>query len=161
MWHKGFRWHHVKSDILKEGPGTKHPGSRGIAEHQIPSAKSHKHPVIKQLSSESKTQLVNQRKQSSYRRAYIHMVVIFYKMISSAYHERNNNNIGKQYVKYCSIAWWRHEMETFSALLTVCEGNSRVTGESPPPPKKKKKKKKACDAELWCFLWSAPEQTVE
>ena len=28
-------------------------------------------------------------------------------------------------------AWWRHEMETFSALLTLCEGNSPVTGEFP------------------------------
>ena len=31
------------------------------------------------------------------------------------------------------LAWWRHQMETFSALLALC------------------------DAELWCFLWSAPE----
>ena len=22
MWHKGVRWHHDESDILKEGPGT-------------------------------------------------------------------------------------------------------------------------------------------
>ena len=22
IWHKGVRWHHVESDILKEGPGT-------------------------------------------------------------------------------------------------------------------------------------------
>ena len=49
----------------------KHHGRWGIAEHQIPSiqvlfkgnTKSHKHPGIKLLSSESKTQLVNQRKQ--------------------------------------------------------------------------------------------------
>ena len=27
--------------------------------------------------------------------------------------------------------WWRHEMETFSALLTLCAGNSPVTGKSP------------------------------
>ena len=27
--------------------------------------------------------------------------------------------------------WWRHQMETFSALLAVCEGNSLVTGEFP------------------------------
>ena len=26
-------------------------------------------------------------------------------------------------------AWWRHQMETFSALLTLCAGNSPVTGE--------------------------------
>ena len=28
-------------------------------------------------------------------------------------------------------AWWRHQMETFSALLTLCAGNSPVTGEFP------------------------------
>ena len=26
-------------------------------------------------------------------------------------------------------AWWRHQMETFSALLALCAGNSPVTGE--------------------------------
>ena len=30
-----------------------------------------------------------------------------------------------------AIAWWRHKMETFSALLALCAGNSPVTGESP------------------------------
>ena len=29
------------------------------------------------------------------------------------------------------ITWWRHQMETFSALLTLCAGNSPVTGEFP------------------------------
>ena len=28
-------------------------------------------------------------------------------------------------------AWWRHQMETFSALLALCVGNSPVTGEFP------------------------------
>ena len=28
-------------------------------------------------------------------------------------------------------SWWRHEMETFSALLALCAGNSPVTGEFP------------------------------
>ena len=41
---------------------------------------------------------------------------------------------------------------TFSALLALCEGNSPVTRRNPLS--------KASDAELWCFLWSAPEQTV-
>ena len=27
--------------------------------------------------------------------------------------------------------WWRHQMETFSALLDICGGNSPVTGEFP------------------------------
>ena len=28
-------------------------------------------------------------------------------------------------------AWWRHQMETFSALLAICAGNSPVAGEFP------------------------------
>ena len=29
------------------------------------------------------------------------------------------------------ISWWRHQMETFSALLILCAGNSPVPGEIP------------------------------
>ena len=29
------------------------------------------------------------------------------------------------------FTWWRHQMETFSALLAICAGNSPVTGEFP------------------------------
>ena len=29
------------------------------------------------------------------------------------------------------VSWWRHQMETFSALLAICAGNSPVTGEFP------------------------------
>ena len=39
------------------------------------------------------------------------------------------------YIKWicCHIlwAWWRHQMETFSALLALCAGNSPVPGEFP------------------------------
>ena len=28
-------------------------------------------------------------------------------------------------------SWWRHQMEAFSALLTLCAGNSPITGEFP------------------------------
>ena len=31
---------------------------------------------------------------------------------------------------FCST-WWRHQMETFSALLAICAGNSPVPGEIP------------------------------
>ena len=70
----------------KDVQGQKHPGRWGIVEHQKPStqvlfktdAKSHKHPGIKLLSSESKTQLVNQRKQNSYRRAYTYIYINIY-----------------------------------------------------------------------------------
>ena len=30
-----------------------------------------------------------------------------------------------------NTAWWRHQMETFSAPLAICAGNSPVTGEFP------------------------------
>ena len=29
------------------------------------------------------------------------------------------------------IAWWSHQIETFSALLAICAGNSPVSGEFP------------------------------
>ena len=31
----------------------------------------------------------------------------------------------------CQLPWWRHQMETFSALLAICAGNSPVPGEFP------------------------------
>ena len=31
----------------------------------------------------------------------------------------------------CDIIWWRHQTETFSALLVLCVGTSPVTGEIP------------------------------
>ena len=31
----------------------------------------------------------------------------------------------------CEKAWWRHQMETFSALLAICAGNSPAPGEVP------------------------------
>ena len=34
---------------------------------------------------------------------------------------------------YCQgYSWWRHQMETFSASLAICAGNSLVPGEFPP-----------------------------
>ena len=33
---------------------------------------------------------------------------------------------------YLSNTWWRHQMETFSAWLAICAGNSPVPGEFPP-----------------------------
>ena len=31
-----------------------------------------------------------------------------------------------------AISWWRHQMETFSALLAICAGNSPAPVNSPP-----------------------------
>ena len=46
--------------------------------------------------------------------------------------------------------WWRHRMETFSALLEFCEGNSPVTGEFPAQR----------PVTRVCFRWSATEDMV-
>ena len=42
-------------------------------------------------------------------------------------------------------ALWRHQMETFCALLALCAGISPVTSEFPS---------QASDTEFWCLLWS-------
>ena len=35
------------------------------------------------------------------------------------------------YIYTWGFTWWRHQMETFSALLAICAGNSPVTGKFP------------------------------
>ena len=35
------------------------------------------------------------------------------------------------HVRHQDNTWWRHQMETFFALLALCEGNSPVIGEFP------------------------------
>ena len=39
--------------------------------------------------------------------------------------------LGFLMVAFTHISWWRHEMKLFSTLLTLCAGNSPVTGEFP------------------------------
>ena len=39
--------------------------------------------------------------------------------------------LGRQRPTYLHSPWWRHQMETFSALLAICAGNSPVIGEFP------------------------------
>ena len=52
-------------------------------------------------------------------------------------------------LSFTHTTWWRHQMETFSALMAICMGNSPVPGQFD--------RTKTSDAELWCFLWLAPE----
>ena len=49
---------------------------------------------------------------------------------------------------FCN-SWWRHQMETFSALLALCAGNSPVTGEFPPQRPVTRK----FDAHFWSAPW--------
>ena len=43
----------------------------------------------------------------------------------------------------CDWTWRRHDMQTLSALLGLCEGKQQYTGGFPS--------QRASDAELWCF----------
>ena len=52
-----------------------------------------------------------------------------------------------------SKLWWCHDMESFSTLLALCEGNPPVTHGFPP--------QRTIVTEFWCFLWCMPEQMVE
>ena len=49
------------------------------------------------------------------------------------YRLRNGGHFvqGRRWVKTAFKSWWRHEMETLSALLAFCAGNSPVTSEFP------------------------------
>ena len=53
----------------------------------------------------------------------------------------------------CPSMWWRHGMETLSALLALCGGNPPVTGGFPS--------QRGNNAERWCYLCCQPEQTVQ
>ena len=43
----------------------------------------------------------------------------------------NSDIIPRIVARLCGISLWRHQMETFSALLAICAGNAQVPGEFP------------------------------
>ena len=67
-----------------------------------------------------------------FKTTFLHAVHIIYTA-----HNRNqiyytNNIIHSIVYEIVTInPWWRHQMETFSALLALCAGNSPITGEFP------------------------------
>ena len=44
---------------------------------------------------------------------------------------RKRYSTGVYMLYQASMTWWRHQMETFSAILALCAGNPPVTGEFP------------------------------
>ena len=49
----------------------------------------------------------------------------------------------------CTIAWWRHQMETFSALLATCAGNSPITTHFPA----QRRVTRSFDVFVLIFVW--------
>ena len=48
---------------------------------------------------------------------------------NSCYLKRRSNANEREANNAAASVWWRHQMETFSALLAICAGNSPGTGE--------------------------------
>ena len=47
----------------------------------------------------------------------------------TVFNDTQESSLGKWHAKWHS--WWRHQIETFPALLAICAGNSPVSGEFP------------------------------
>ena len=56
---------------------------------------------------------------------------IWIKMITSGVSRLFSSQFRHQHSIRNNITWWRHQMETLSALLAICVGNSPITGEFP------------------------------
>ena len=86
---------------------------------------------------------------------YIHHIYIFsvcYQINNTQSLERRPSWRTRSYLSYMTTVrpWWRHQLETFPRYWPFVRGIHRWIPLT-----------KASDAEVWCFLWSAPEQTVE
>ena len=55
----------------------------------------------------------------------------YYELVSDHFIVRLSFYHYMGYNAVCRFSWWRHQMETFSALLAICAGNSPVPGEFP------------------------------
>ena len=63
---------------------------------------------------------------------YIRMVLVTrYSYVTDNWRTGNRGKRLFTTVRLLTFAWWRHQMETFSALLVICAGNSPVPGEFP------------------------------
>ena len=65
----------------------------------------------------------------------LHVAIHFIPLIGLCYMSQNGRRMQKDTgwdpSQLSLTQWWRHQMETFFALLTICAGNSLVTGEFP------------------------------
>ena len=68
---------------------------------------------------------------------YVRVIMMVADVLLSGYNQplcwlaRDYSRPRSPVMHHTYITWWRHQMETFSALLAICAGNSPVTGEFP------------------------------
>ena len=66
------------------------------------------------------------------------------------------------------VSWWRHQMETFSALLAFCVGNSPVNGEFPSQRPVTRsfdiffdlRMNKRLSKQSWCWWFETPRRSL-
>ena len=58
----------------------------------------------------------------------VYVIYLIFTSVAMTWKGRNGTGI---VVATMATTWWRHQMETFSALLAICAGNSSVIGEFP------------------------------
>ena len=71
---------------------------------------------------------------------------------SAASFSPEDTEVGLQCTQRLNLPWWRHQIENFSVLLAFCAGTSLH---------RRIHRTEASVVELRCFLWSAPEPTLE
>ena len=82
----------------------------------------------------SRTQCVGPNKNHGFNRrivAHGREDHINYKPLSQFYISGIRSRLKSFQHSKLHLTWWRHQIETFSALLAICAGNSPVTGEFP------------------------------
>ena len=64
----------------------------------------------------------------------VYFDIVMMEVIIDKYYNNDDKNMCS---RYCDVidkwkwSWWRHQMETFSALLAICAGNSPIPSEFP------------------------------
>ena len=79
------------------------------------------------------TYITDFRKLNSFIHSYLLFMWYIDRYSSGLFHSHCGNSVlVPMLIKYgLMLTWWRHQMETFSALLAICARNSPVLGEFP------------------------------
>ena len=87
--------------------------------------------------------------------SFLHWFAPFHVGINSdVIWKRNTRPLYNVYFNVTHTYSRHNDMKTISPLLAICNGNFPTDHQGIPLTK-------ASDAELWCFLWCVPEQTIE
>ena len=66
-----------------------------------------------------------------YMYTYIYIYIYIHSRLFRWFVSLINEQVNYVILIHTFFTWWRHQMETFSALLAICAGNSPVAGDFP------------------------------